>query len=216
MAKRHRILQWFLSSPVEELICCCLVCLWKAELIFRAKKCPTCMGTLGGSGEAIQSLGRRSRYWISRSWILSITCNVLSTEANHFIFPSIGINSGTRGITILPGEASDGPSISSTKEFYHLKCMKLEHYYGLPMFRILKSSRRSFLPPKWCWHQTMTPAYSTIIPGSALRRYFHYRRRLQDHRTDRTGLYSCHSMVRGYKTNVSIMEVDWDHYLREF
>lgn len=42
----------------------------------------------------------------------------------------VGIDSETGRITILPGGASDGPAISSVKEFYHHKCKELEEQHG--------------------------------------------------------------------------------------
>lgn len=43
---------------------------------------------------------------------------------------AVGIDSETGRVTILPGDASDGPTISSTEEFYHHKCKEREEQYG--------------------------------------------------------------------------------------
>lgn len=43
---------------------------------------------------------------------------------------AVGIDSETGRVTILPGDASDGPTISSPEEFYHHKCKEREDQYG--------------------------------------------------------------------------------------
>lgn len=43
---------------------------------------------------------------------------------------AVGIDPETGRVTVLPGDASDGPTISSPEQFYHHKCKEREEQYG--------------------------------------------------------------------------------------
>lgn len=129
----------------------------------------------------------------------------LSAEASHSTISQIGIKCGSRGIKILPGKASDGPAISSTKEIYHIKFKEREHQLGIRLLPTPQSPRRSLLTP---WMVLAPDDYSCLFsddPGQSMAKIPSLSTKIG---TDRTGLFPCHSMAKGYKANVSIMEAE--------